>query len=305
MRVLLIGHDPSDGRAVREALADGRDGSFIVECAPRLVDGLERLRENGIDAILLDLCLPDSRGIEAFEQVWRAAPHVPILVITSPDDEDAATQAVTRGAQDFLRRDRLDGYTLPRALKRIIERKAAEEALFFEQQRADVTLTSIGDAVLSTDLQSNVTYLNPVAERMTGWPRQEALGRPLAEVFQIIDATSRKPARNPIAQAMDLDKTVGLTPNCLLMEPAPTDEPAAVSKREVEKAVEVLTKELDPLAVSVKKAVRKAVTRAGEDVLHDKDVKDTMKKVVKKAVKEAVKEAVQDAQDVKEAKSPP
>lgn len=91
-------------------------------------------------------------------------------------------------------------------------------------------------------------------------------------------------------------------------EPDPTDEPAAVSKREVEKAVEVLTKALDPLAVSVKKAVRKAVTRAGEDVLHDKDVKDTMKKVVKKAVKEAVKEAAQDAQDaqdVKKAKSPP
>jgi phosphatidylserine/phosphatidylglycerophosphate/cardiolipin synthase-like enzyme len=89
---------------------------------------------------------------------------------------------------------------------------------------------------------------------------------------------------------------------------APTDEPAAVSGKEAEKAVQVLTKELDPLAVSVKKAVRKAVAKAGEDVLHDKDVKDTMKKVVKKAVKEAVKEAVQDAQDaqeVKEAKSPP
>ena len=222
MRVLLIGHDPSDGREIREALADGRDGSFIVECAPRLVDGLERLRENGIDAILLDLCLPDSRGIEAFEQVWRAAPHVPILVITSPDDEDAATQAVQLGAQDFLRRDRLDSYTLPRALKRIVERQAAEEELYFEQQRADVTLNSIGDAVLSTDIQSNVTYLNPVAERMTGWPRQEARGRPLAEVFQIIDATSRETARNPIAQAMELDTTVGLTPNCLLI---PRDGP--------------------------------------------------------------------------------
>jgi cardiolipin synthase len=79
---------------------------------------------------------------------------------------------------------------------------------------------------------------------------------------------------------------------------APTDEPAAVSGKEAEKAVQVLTKELDPLAVSVKKAVRKAVAKAGEDVLRDKDVKDTMKKVVKKAVKEAVKEAVQDAQDV-------
>jgi len=87
---------------------------------------------------------------------------------------------------------------------------------------------------------------------------------------------------------------------------APKDAPAAVSEKEAEKAVQVLTKELDPLAVSVKKAVRKAVAKAGDDVLHDKGVKDTMKKVVKKAVKEAVKEAVQDAQvaqTVKEAKS--
>jgi len=85
-------------------------------------------------------------------------------------------------------------------------------------------------------------------------------------------------------------------------------EASAVSGKEVEKAVQVFTKELDPLTVSVKKAVRKAVAKAGEDVLHDKDVKDTMKKVVKKAVKEAVKEAVQDAQDaqdVRDAKSQP
>ncbi|MDD5541692.1 MAG: phospholipase D-like domain-containing protein [Acidobacteriia bacterium] len=81
------------------------------------------------------------------------------------------------------------------------------------------------------------------------------------------------------------------------------DAPPTVTEKETEKAVQALTKELDPLAVSVKKAVRKAVAKAGEDVLHDKGVKDSMKKVVKKAVKEAVKEAVQDAQEVKESKS--
>lgn len=81
------------------------------------------------------------------------------------------------------------------------------------------------------------------------------------------------------------------------------DEPATASDKEVERAVQVFTKELDPLSISVKKAVRNAVAKAGEDVLHDEDVKDTMKKVVKKAVKEAVKEAVQDAQDAQEAKS--
>ena len=217
MRILLIGRDCSDSRPVREALADVRDGSYIVECAPRLADGLERLRDNGIAAILLDLSLPNSEGIAEVGQVSRAAPHVPILVIGSSNDEDVATQAVKLGAQDYLQRDRLDSYTLPRALKLIIERQVAEEALFFEQQRAEVTLHSIGDAVLSIDLPGNVTYLNPVAERMTGWSRQEALGRPLADVFQIIDATTRKPARNPMEQAIQLDKVVGLTANCLLI----------------------------------------------------------------------------------------
>ena len=83
------------------------------------------------------------------------------------------------------------------------------------------------------------------------------------------------------------------------MQDEPRDdspEERAVTAKETEKAVQVFTKELDPLTVSVKKAVRKAVAKAGEDVLNDRDVKDTMKKVVKKAVKEAVKEAVQDAQ---------
>jgi diguanylate cyclase (GGDEF)-like protein/PAS domain S-box-containing protein len=216
-RILLIGTDSSHGRSIREALAGNvRDRSFIVECASRLVDGLARLRTNAIAAVLLDLRLSDVPGIEALEQVVLAAPHIPILVIGAQDDEVAA-EAIERGAQDYIHRDHLDSYTLPRVLERILERHAAEETLFFEQQRADVTLNSIGDAVISTDLPGNVTYLNPVAERMTGWLRREAVGRPLADVFQIIDATTRELARNPMEQAIQLDKIVGLTPDCLLV----------------------------------------------------------------------------------------
>jgi cardiolipin synthase len=76
-----------------------------------------------------------------------------------------------------------------------------------------------------------------------------------------------------------------------------TEERDGASAREVAKAVEAFTKELKPLATTVKKAVKQAVVKAGKDVLHDKDVKDTMKKVVKRAVKEAVKDAVHEAQD--------
>jgi hypothetical protein len=75
------------------------------------------------------------------------------------------------------------------------------------------------------------------------------------------------------------------------------DELAAVSQEEAEKAVQVLTKELDPLATMVKETVRKAVVTAGEGLLHDKNVKDTMKKVVKKVVKKAVKEVVEETEE--------
>ena len=79
------------------------------------------------------------------------------------------------------------------------------------------------------------------------------------------------------------------------LQPAAAPETVVVSDKDAQKAVQILTKELDPLAVSVKKAVRVAVAKVGDAVLGDKDVKDTMKKVVKKAVKDAVKEAVKDA----------
>jgi diguanylate cyclase (GGDEF)-like protein/PAS domain S-box-containing protein len=83
--------------------------------------------------------------------------------------------------------------------------------------RADATLDSIGDGVLSTDRSGNVTYLNLAAEGMTGWSRAAAAGRPLDEVFHIINRDTREVARNPMSLAVQLNKTVGLTPNCVLV----------------------------------------------------------------------------------------
>jgi diguanylate cyclase (GGDEF)-like protein/PAS domain S-box-containing protein len=82
---------------------------------------------------------------------------------------------------------------------------------------AKAMLDSIGDAVLSTDLAGNVTYLNPVAERMTGWSMSEAAGRPSQEVMRIIDGESREPLRSPMMLAVRRDTNVGLSENCLLI----------------------------------------------------------------------------------------
>ena len=102
-----------------------------------------------------------------------------------------------RGAHDYLLEGHLDSYAFARAIRNIVEREVARRELFVEKERAQVTLNSIGDAVLSTDMLGNVTYLNVVAEHMTGWTHKEALGHPLMDVFQIIDGVTRKPSSNP------------------------------------------------------------------------------------------------------------
>ncbi len=194
--LLLISAQSLVTQSVGEALADTRHGDFSVAVAADLREGLERLNSDAFAAIILDLSLPDGHGASGFGRVLRAAPHAPILVFGSPKDEREAIDAIKNGAADYLPQDRLDGFILPHRLRRIIAHKAAEEASFVEQQRAEITLNSIGDAVISTDVAGNVTYINPVAERMTGWSKREASGRPLEEVCLIIDAShARRPHR--------------------------------------------------------------------------------------------------------------
>jgi diguanylate cyclase (GGDEF)-like protein/PAS domain S-box-containing protein len=99
----------------------------------------------------------------------------------------------------------------------ITDRKEAEEALFVEKERAEVTLNSIGDAVICTDIAGNITFVNLVAERMTGWTLQEAAGRPMSETFRILDATSRETTPNPMELAIANDRVMNLPSNCILV----------------------------------------------------------------------------------------
>jgi diguanylate cyclase (GGDEF)-like protein/PAS domain S-box-containing protein len=217
--ILLIQDDPADTNAVRTAL----NGSFQIEWVRSCSAGLERLAQErkqrtvAIGAVLLDLMLPDCQGIETFDRLFLAAPHIPILVLSGAQHEEVAKLAVQHGAQDYLLKNHLDAYLLSKALGSMIERAAIAEALFNEQERAQVTLNSIGDAVMSTDVEARVTYLNTVAEKLTGWSRKEAAGRPVTEVFRIIDATTRKAAPIPMALAIRENKTVALTTNCILV----------------------------------------------------------------------------------------
>jgi diguanylate cyclase (GGDEF)-like protein/PAS domain S-box-containing protein len=219
-RILLILADAAQAKTVRRSLAKSRYGPLKVEWVDRCCDAIERLGSpefEDIAAVVVNLFLPDSQGIETFDRLFRASPHIPILVLSRSCDEDIARLALRRGAQEYLLEDRLDADGLSMALTRMHERSTYAETLALEEERAQVTLDSIGDGVISIDVAGNITFLNPVAESMTGWWRSEAYGRPLPEVLRLIDGDSREPAVNPLAMAILQNKTVGLSPHCVLI----------------------------------------------------------------------------------------
>jgi diguanylate cyclase (GGDEF)-like protein/PAS domain S-box-containing protein len=218
--LLLLHDDAGKAGVVQGLLAESGDGPFAVEWLRSCAAGLDRLndeKKTAVAAILFDLSLPGGQGLVAFDEIFKAAPHSPILLLCDPAQEDLAIQAVQRGAQDYVLTDHLDGHSLSKALRNMLERTVNAEALFVEKERAQVTLNSIGDAVISTDAAGSVTYLNRVAEAMTGWTGAEAQGRPFADVFQIVNSENPQHASNPMLLAMQKNETVGLAAGSILI----------------------------------------------------------------------------------------
>ena len=129
----------------------------------------------------------------------------------------ATTEGQSAGAV-IVFRDVADRRAAERALQSSEESRAENaDALFEEKERAQVTLNSIGDAVVSTNFWGRVTYLNIVAERMTGWTQAQASGRAVDDVFRLIDVMTRNPIATPTARAIIENRTVGLAEDCMLI----------------------------------------------------------------------------------------
>lgn len=127
MRILLIEDNPADARLVEEmikdAAAEGALFAFELIQAARLDAALKLLDKGGIDAVLTDLDLPDSRGFETFQMVLAKAPNVPVVVLTGLADEDMGVRAVKEGAQDYLVKGQVDGNILFRSIRYSVERQ--------------------------------------------------------------------------------------------------------------------------------------------------------------------------------------
>ena len=115
--ILLIEDNPIHTRLLQGLLSDAQGAAFAVETADHLAVGLARLGQGGIDAVLLDLVLPDSQEMATFERVKEVAPNTPVLVLTGLVDEDLAAEAVAAGACAYLVKTEIDGASLAQSIQ--------------------------------------------------------------------------------------------------------------------------------------------------------------------------------------------
>jgi diguanylate cyclase (GGDEF)-like protein/PAS domain S-box-containing protein len=217
--VLLVENNQEEAHSIRKIFDKQELSAIELAQAASLADTEKHLACCSTDIVLLGLELPDAPGREAVRRVRAIAPRVSIVLLSSLKDEATALQALEEGAQDYIIENQISPIDLIHTLHSAMERKIIEDALFNEVERAQVTLDSIGDALICTDLAGNISFLNSIAEKMTGWSLQTAAGRPLAEVFHIVDVTTHTSTSLPISKLAEHDENMKSPRDCILVRP--------------------------------------------------------------------------------------
>jgi PAS domain S-box-containing protein len=166
-QILLVEDSADWAQIVRDMLHESAPSAFAISDCERLTSACAHLGVSATDCVLLDLTLPDARGLDALRCVQRVAPSVPIVVLSALDDEELALEAVQEGAQDYLVKGRADGHLLSRAVRHAIERKQVQAELAVARELALV----IGEAE-SVDEALGLA-LRKIGER-TGWKLGQA-----------------------------------------------------------------------------------------------------------------------------------
>jgi putative nucleotidyltransferase with HDIG domain len=193
IRILLIEDNPGDARLVKENLALLGAQAFQLDWAPDLAAGLKHLAENPVDAILLDLGLPDSSGFATFDIVHSRAPQIATILLTGLEDDALAAKAVRSGAQDYLVKGDVNDRLLGRMIRYAIERKRAEETLRESEQRLKEAQVLGRVGSWETDLESGVTVWSDETYRL--FERNPGLGPPSPEEeskFYSLEASAKK-----------------------------------------------------------------------------------------------------------------
>lgn len=170
-----------------------------------------------LTSIMLWRLMPQALSIPSTNELKETVTKLRFEISERKQAESALAQ-LTNSLELKVEERTLELLEINQKLANEIEiRKHAEIQLYAEKQRAVITLESIGDAVITTDNNANVTYLNPVAEKMTGWTNGDAQNKPLLDVFKIVNESTRKLVSNPVEVVLRSGQIYGLANHTLLI----------------------------------------------------------------------------------------
>ncbi len=182
--VLLVEDDPTDLLLTTTLLRETTSGSFQVQAAGSLAEAIQTAGGGDVDVVLLDLGLPDSFGIETFEQFHNAIPHFPVIVLSGQADETLALKAVQGGAQDYLVKGQTNAAMLVRSIRYAVQRKRIELALEQEHALFQTLMENIPDSIYFKDRQSRFLRISHAQARLFGLKSpEEALGKTDFDMF--------------------------------------------------------------------------------------------------------------------------
>ncbi|TCK19427.1 PAS domain S-box-containing protein/diguanylate cyclase (GGDEF)-like protein [Thiogranum longum] len=221
IRMLLVEDNDDDAQLllVRLRRAGYTPDYIRVDNADSLKQALQ---DHDWQIVVSDYAMPGFSGLEALRILREHNRNTPFILVSGTVGEEIAVEAMRLGANDYIMKDNLTRLVpaIDRELRDVrdrSDRKRAEEALYQERERALVTLHSIGDGVITTDADGRVDYMNPVAERVTGWSSNEAQGHPLMEVLPLTNEATRISIESPASISLRTRQVVSLSEQCLLV----------------------------------------------------------------------------------------
>lgn len=175
LEILVIEDNPGDVRLIEEFLLEKEIIKFHFLKADTLKSGIDILKKEKVDIVLVDLGLPDCKGLETFRQISKVT-KIPIIIMTGTKDEKLAVSALHEGAQDYLVKDEINGGILSRSILYAIERKKSENLV----KEYAFIVENAEEAIIGLTLEGVIVNWNSGAEKILGFSANEMIGKSIA-----------------------------------------------------------------------------------------------------------------------------